>query len=209
VSDQLRVLVVDDHPLLRQGVVATLTSARDFDVVAEASTAAEALHLARKTRPDLVILDVGLPDRSGLEVIPEIARASPGAKIAMLTVADDSDLVVESLRAGATGYLLKGVSGAELIAAVRQIVAGQDYVSPAAATNVVQALAHPAHKPELSDREREVLVLLRDGLTNREIAECLFLSEKTVKHYVTALMRKLQVRNRVEAAVSARSARDE
>jgi len=209
VSDPVRVLVVDDHPLLRQGVVATLTSARDFDVVAEASTGAEAVRLAAITKPDLVLLDVGLPDMSGVEVIPLIAAKSPDAKIAILTVADDSETVLEALRAGAAGYLLKGIAGAELVTAVRQIVAGQDYVSPAAAKNVVQSVAHPTRKPELSDREREVLDLLREGLTNREIADRLFLSEKTVKHYVTALMRKLHVRNRVEAAVSAHSARDE
>ncbi len=202
-SDAVRVLVVDDHPLLREGVVATLANARDFEVVGEASTGAEAVRLAAIRKPDLVLLDVGLPDMSGVEVIPLIAAKSPDAKIAILTVADDSETVIEALRAGAAGYLLKGIAGAELVTAARRIVAGHGYMSPAAAMSVVQSAAHRTRKPELSDRETEVLDLLREGLTNREIANRLFLSEKTVKHYLTTLMRKLQVRNRVEAALIA------
>ena len=204
-SDAVRVLVVDDHPLFRQGVVATLANAPDFDVVGEASTAAEAVHLATITRPDLVLLDVGLPDGSGVEVISALARELPGVKIAMLTVADDSDTVMEALKAGAAGYLLKGVSGAELIAAVKEVYAGHPYASPPVAMRVLSDVARAGRTPgaDLTERERSVLDLLAQGLTNAEIARRLFLSEKTVKHHITVILQKLGVRNRVEAALIA------
>jgi DNA-binding NarL/FixJ family response regulator len=208
-SVDLRVLVVDDHPLFRQGVVATLARETGFQVVGEAETVAEALALVRHTMPDVVLLDVALPDGSGVEAIGPILSACPGAKVAMLTSADDSDTVLDALRAGAAGYLVKGAAGAELIAALRSICRGEGYTSPRVASRLLAEVAHPRSAPDedLTPRERTVFELLGQGLTNREIAQHLYLSEKTVKRHVTVVMQKLGVRNRVEAALLASRAR--
>ncbi len=204
-SADLRVLVVDDHPLFRQGVVATLTREPGFEVVGEAETIAEALTRARLTRPDVVLLDVALPDGSGVDAVGPILEALPGTRIAVLTSSDDSDTVLAALRAGASGYLLKGTGSAELVQALKAICRGENYTSPKAASRLLTEVAHPRPVPgaDLSPRERTVLEMLGQGLTNREIAQQLYLSEKTVKRHVTVVMQKLGVRNRVEAALIA------
>lgn len=199
----MRILVVDDHPLFRQGVVSTLARAAGLKVVGEARTGAEAVEAARRTSPDLILLDVGLPDFGGVDLIPALKAECPAARIAMLTVASDSDTVVDAMRAGAAGYLLKGVTGGELVTAVRAIADGHGYTSPQAALQVLADLTHGVHPDDLTERERSVLQLLGQGLTNREIASNLYISEKTVKHHVTVIMQKLHVRNRVEAALAA------
>lgn len=204
-SADLRILVVDDHPLFRQGVVDTLTREPGFEVVGEAGTIEEALMRVRLTRPDVVLLDVALPDGSGVDAVAPILQEFPSTKIAILTSSDDSDTVLAALRAGAAGYLLKGTGSAELIGALRAIYSGENYTSPKAASRLLTEVAHPQHAPgdDLSPRERTVLEMLGLGLTNREIAGRLYLSEKTVKRHVTVVMQKLGVRNRVEAALLA------
>lgn len=203
--EQWSVMVVDDHPLFRQGVVATLLEAEDFRVVAEVESLEEARGRFRITRPAVVLLDIALPDGNGVALIPELLAEAPETRIAMLTSADDTDTVLASLRAGAAGYIVKGSSAAELVAALTAICKGEGYTSPALASRVLTATARhrPGHGDELSAREREVFDLLGEGMTNREIAERLFLSEKTVKHYVTLVMQKLGARHRVEVALMA------
>ena len=208
-SADVRVLVVDDHPLFRQGVVATIAREPGFEVVGEAETIAETLVLVRSTMPDVVLLDVALPDGSGVEAINSILRACPATKVVMLTSADDSDTVLEALRAGAAGYLVKGAAGAELVVALKSISRGEGYTSPRVASRLLTEVTHPLPVPgkDLTPRERMVFEMLGQGLTNREIAQQLYLSEKTVKGHVTVVLQKLGVRNRVEAALLAARAR--
>jgi DNA-binding NarL/FixJ family response regulator len=204
-SADVRILVADDHPLFRQGVVATLAREPDFTVVGETETIRETLTRVRLTMPDIVLLDVALPDGSGVDAIAPILSACPGTKVVMLTSADDSDTVLDSLRAGAAGYLVKGAAGGELVAALRSIGRGEGYTSPRVASRLLAEVAHPRSAPgeDLTPREHTVFQMLGQGLTNREIAQGLYLSEKTVKRHVTVVMQKLGVRNRVEAALVA------
>lgn len=205
-SEATRVLVVDDHPLFRQGVVATLTREPGIEVVAEAESIAEALRLTRALKPDVVLLDVALPDGTGIDAIQFLRQAHPGTRILMLTVNDASEAVIEAVRSGAAGYLLKGSSANEVVTALRTVALGGTYASPGAAASLISEVARPrrAVESELTPREQEVHELLGEGLTNREIAGRLVLSEKTVKRHVTVVMQKLGVRNRVEAALLAR-----
>ncbi len=210
------VLVVDDHELFRQGVVATRLPEPDFDVVGEAATAAEALARANRLRPNVILLDVSLPDGSGLVLLPTLIQTLPDTRVVMLTVSEDQETVTDALRCGAAGYLVKGVHAGELLEALRAILRGETYVSPAVAGRILAALNRPlpdAATPvtgidALTRREREVLDLLARGETNREIADALVLSEKTVKRHVTGILSKLQARNRTEAALRARSHAD-
>lgn len=204
--EPIRVLIADDHPLFREGVVRALESESDLSVVGQAASGEEALRLARALLPDVVLLDIGMPGWGGLVTAEKIGTACPAAKIVMLTVFEDEDKLLAALKAGARGYVLKGVSARELSNVVRAAAAGEVYVSPSLAAGMLIALTRgrppdPLH--ELTDREREILKLIGEGLTNREIGERLHLSEKTVKHYITNILQKLQVRSRVEAALLA------
>jgi DNA-binding NarL/FixJ family response regulator len=205
-ADRISILVVDDHPLFRQGVVHSLEIEPELSVVGETSSGEEALELAQKLLPDLVLLDVSMPGWDGITTAQKISSACPATAIVMLTVSDDKDKLLAALKAGARGYVLKGVSGKELAQVVRSAVAGEVYVSPTIAAEMLVSLTHgraPDPLQELTPREREILTLIGSGLTNREIGEKIFLSEKTVKHYVTNILQKLQVRSRVEAALVA------
>lgn len=205
-ADSISILVVDDHPLFRQGVVHSLEVEPGFKVVAETSSGEEALELARTLLPDLVLLDISMPGWNGITTAEKISMACPATAIVMLTVSDDKDKLLAALKAGARGYVLKGVSGKELAHVVRSAVAGEVYVSPSIAAEMLVSLTQgqaPDPLQELTERERTILGLIGNGLTNREIGERIFLSEKTVKHYVTNILQKLQVRSRVEAALVA------
>jgi DNA-binding NarL/FixJ family response regulator len=205
-TEQIRVLVVDDHPLFRQGVVHSLGSDPSLLVVGETSSGEEALRLARELLPDVVLLDISMPGWSGLLTAEKITTACPATTIVMLTVSEDKDKLIAAFKAGARAYVLKGVSARELTHVVRNAAAGEVYVSPSLAAEMLVSLTQgkaPDPLQELTEREREILGLIGAGLTNRAIGERLFLSEKTIKHYVTNILQKLQVRSRVEAALLA------
>jgi DNA-binding NarL/FixJ family response regulator len=205
-AEHIRTVVADDHPLFRQGVVRSLEEDDDFEVVAEASSGEEAVALSAELVPDLVMMDLAMPGIGGIAATERIAAASPATGILVLTVSEDADDLLGALRAGARGYVLKGVSSDGLLHAARVVSEGAVYVTPVMANRILHEMTHdePADPfDQLSAREAEILELVGDGLTNREIGERLFLSEKTVKHYMTNVLQKLHVRNRVEAALLA------
>ena len=205
-NEQIRVLVVDDHPLFRQGVVHSLGSDPGLSVVGETASGEKALKLALELLPDVVLLDISMPGWDGLVTAQKINIACPATMIVMLTVSEDKDKLFAAFKAGARAYVLKGVSARELTRVVRSAASGEVYVSPALASEMLVSLTQSrAISPlqELTEREREILCLIGTGMTNREIGERIFLSEKTVKHYVTNILQKLQVRSRVEAALLA------
>ncbi len=208
---RVSLVVVDDHPLYREGVVRTLAGEAGFEVAGVGGSADEAVSLVAEHMPDIVLLDISMPG-GGLTAASRIAGAYPKVKIVMLTVSERDEDVHAALKAGATGYVLKGVGGGELVQVVRDVAQGASHVSPALAARLLKAAgegrssaAAPADRlGELTDREREILLLVADGKSNKEVARALDLQEKTVKHYMTNILKKLQVRNRVEAAVLAR-----
>jgi two-component system, NarL family, nitrate/nitrite response regulator NarL len=198
----LRIVVADDHPLYRDGVVGTLRAA-GFDVVGEASMARDAVAQVREHQPDLALFDVSMPG-SGIEAAREAHAASPGTAIVMLTVSEDEEDLRNAIEAGASGYVLKGVAGRELAAILRQVAGGDRYVSSRLAFAALrQATPNRTEDPlaELTEREREILDLVAEGLSNAEIGERLVIAEKTVKHYMTSVLAKLGARSRVEAAL--------
>jgi len=205
---RIRIAVIDDHPLFRQGVVATLAAEEDVLVVGEGATAADAVRLSAEALPDVIVLDINLPG-DGIAALETIAREHPQICVLMLTVVADEERVTSALQRGARGYLLKGVSGAQLIDTVRIVHQGELYVAPSLAARLLTrgVAAAPAKSAEadrlsgLSGREREILQLVARGLSNKEVGLKLDLTEKTVKHYLTSVLRKLNVRNRVEAAL--------
>ena len=205
-NNLIDILVVDDHPLFRQGVVNSLEMDSGFRIVGETSSGEEALALTRALLPDVVLLDVSMPGWGGIVAAEKIALACPATVIVMLTGSEDKDKLLAALKAGARAYVLKGVSAKELAGVIRTAVAGEVYVSPSIAVEMLVSLTQgkaPDPLQELTDREREILALIGTGLTNREIGDKIFLSEKTIKHYVTNILQKLQVRSRVEAALIA------
>lgn len=212
-SEPIRVLVVDDHPLFRQGVIQSLNKAGNIAVVGEAQDGREALRKAIDLLPDVILLDISMPAGSGLEAVRALSDAVPVSRIIMLTVSEDEDTLLTALKSGARGYLLKGVSGEELQRVVQAVYNGEVYVAPTMASSLLLEMARPRSAAsqaqqgsgldELTEREREILELVARGHTNREIGQKLFLSEKTVKHYMTNILQKLQVRSRVEAALLA------
>jgi two-component system, NarL family, nitrate/nitrite response regulator NarL len=205
-SSEIEVLIVDDHPLFRQGVVNSLQLMPEFKVVGETSSGEQALELTLALMPDVVLLDVSMPGWNGIVTAEKIAMACPATAIIMLTASEDKDKLLAALKAGARGYVLKGVSANELADVIRSAYAGEVYVSASIAAEMLVSLTKgkaPDPLQELTDREREILLLIGTGLTNRAIGEKISLSEKTIKHYVTNILQKLQVRNRLEAALLA------
>jgi DNA-binding NarL/FixJ family response regulator len=205
-TEPIEVLVVDDHPLFRQGVVHALGNEPGFVVAGEAASGEEALKLAQELLPDIVLLDISMPGWNGLTAAERIATACPASVIVMLTASEDPDKLLAAFKAGARAYVLKGVSVQELARVMRAAAAGEAYVSPSVASEMLVLLTRErALDPlqELTPREREILGLIGTGLTNREIGQRLSLSEKTIKHYVTNILQKLQVRSRVQAALYA------
>jgi two-component system, NarL family, nitrate/nitrite response regulator NarL len=205
-SEPIRILVADDHPLFREGAVRSLESEPDLAVVGQASSGEEALRLACELVPDIVLLDIGMAGWGGLVAAEKIATACPAVNIVILTVFEDEDKMLAAFKAGARGYVLKGVSPRELASVVRTVAQGEVYVSPSLAAGILVTLTRDrAENPlqELTERERDILVLVGQGLTNREIGDRLHLAEKTIKHYVTNILQKLHVRSRVEAALLA------
>lgn len=205
--DAIRVAVVDDHPMLREGVVRTLGDDGDMDVVGTGASADDAVKIARQFLPDIMLIDMNMPG-SGLSAIERISHACPAIKLIVLTVREDHDAVTAALKSGARGYVLKGVGGSELIDVIRSVYDGGSYVSPSLATRLLADFrGDDARRNPLSDltaREEQILRLIGTGLSNKEIGAQLDLKEKTIKHYVTNILQKLQLRNRVEAALVAR-----
>src|SRR5438105_11498689 len=204
-SEQIRVVVADDHPLFREGVVTSLHSMEDMVVVGQAADADEAVRVVREELPDLALLDVTMPG-GGIDAARRIAAACPATRIVMLTVSENEDDLLEAMKAGASGYALKGVSARELGSVVRSVSAGEVYVAPSLAFGLLREMSRPRPSDplaELSSRERQVLELVAGGLSNQEIGLKLGLAEKTIKHYMTNILTKLQVRSRVEAALLA------
>lgn len=215
-SEKIRIAVVDDHPMLREGVMHTLRQQSDFQVVGEGASATEALQIAEAELPDVMLVDVSMPG-GGVEAVRSISLSCPAVKVVMLTVAENEDTVSAALAAGARGYILKGIGGGELAQAVRNIHSGEDYVSPGLAARLLAEMGSRSafRTPEgvdvfatLNPREEQILVLVAEGLSNRAVGERLDLSEKTIKHYMTNILQKLRVRNRVEAALLAQKYRN-
>ena len=204
-TDQIRLVVADDHQLFLYGVVAALQAAEDIQVVAYTEDGREAVQLAQEHLPDLVLLDVNMPG-GGLTAARDIAVALPSTKIVMLTVSEDEDDILAAMKAGASGYVVKGIPARDLITVVRSIAAGEVYISPSLAFGMLKELSRqqPGTAVDtLSTREREVLELVAAGMTNAEIGTRLNLAEKTIKHYMTNVLAKLHVNSRVEAALVA------
>ena len=205
--DGVRVVIIDDHPLFREGVAATLASESELEVVGEGGSADDALRLATSLLPDLMLLDLNLPG-GGLAAARAVTAACPVIKIVMLTFSEEEADVLASLGAGARGYILKGVSGRELRWIVRGVHAGEVYITPTLAAGVLKQMSGSPRVPvspldELTPRERQILEGVADGRSNKEIGRDQGITEKTVKHYMTNVLQKLQVRNRVEAALLA------
>jgi DNA-binding NarL/FixJ family response regulator len=211
--ETIRLLLVDDQRLMRDGLRILLELESDFEVIGEAEDGSQALEAYRQLAPDVILMDIRMPVMDGVEATRRLREADPQAKIIILTTFDDNEYVFEGLRAGALGYLLKDVSGDELADAIRKVAAGGSMIEPSVARKVVAEFARLAPAtPEatedliepLSDREIEILKLVSQGLTNKEIAAQLFLAEGTVKNYVTSILGKIDARDRTQAAIRAR-----
>ena len=211
-TDPLRVLVADDHLIFRDGLRALLASTPDAELVGEAATGEEAIALASSLQPDLVLMDLQMPDLNGIEATRRIVRDSPHIRVLVVTMFEDDSSVLAAMRAGARGYLLKGATHAEMARAIRAVGEGEAIFSPAIAARLMEFFATfqpatlPQVFPELSDREREVLNLIAQGHKNPDIAARLVLSPKTVRNHVTNILSKLQVTDRSEAIIRAREA---
>ncbi len=204
------IVLVDDHPLVRQGLRAVLDDAEGLEVVAEAADGRDGVRLCVEHRPDVVLMDLQMPGLHGLDATREVRRTAPETAVLVLTMFDDDDTVFAAVAAGAAGYLLKGADGADIVAAVRAAAAGQAVFGAALAARLQSWFAaRPAVDapfPELTERERDILDGVAAGLTNAEIGSRLFLSPKTVANNVTTILGKLQVAHRAEAIVRAREA---
>ena len=211
-GEAIRVLVVDDHALFRRGLEMVLGQEDDITVVGEAGDGAEALELARELTPDIVLMDIRMPRRDGIEACTAIKDAVPSAKIIMLTISDEEADLYEAIKAGATGYLLKEISIDEVATAIRAVAGGQSLISPSMASKLLTEFASMVKRsderqqvpaPRLTDRELQVLRLVARGLNNRDIAKELFISENTVKNHVRNILEKLQLHSRMEAVMYA------
>ncbi|HKT45016.1 MAG TPA: response regulator transcription factor [Gaiellaceae bacterium] len=205
----IRILVVDDQPLVRSGFRMVIEERPDLELAGEASDGAQAIELARELDPDVILMDVRMPNLDGVEATRQLVDAGTRARILVLTTFDLDEYVYAAIRAGASGFLLKDVEPAELVDAIRVVAAGNSLFGPAATERLVARFSQqPAPDAgralvELTDRELEILRLLATGLSNAELAEQLFLSETTVKTHVSSILRKLRVRDRVQAVIAA------
>jgi len=210
--EPLRILIADDHPLFRKGMRALLESLPDIDVMGEAATGEEAIGLAAKLAPDIVVMDLQMPGGSGIEATRAILTSSPHIRILMVTLFEDDESVFTALRAGARGYILKDAGAEEMTSAIQAVGRGEAIFSPAIANRLIDFFAtpHPTVPPKmfptLTNRERDILGLIAQGHTNAEMAQKLSLSVKTVQNYVSNVFSKLQVADRAQAIIRAREA---
>ncbi len=211
-QEPLRVLIVDDHALFRRGLEMVLDREPDIDVVGEAIDGHQALDRAQELMPDVVLMDVRMPKRSGIEATEAIKELMPHVKILMLTISDEEADLYDAIKAGASGYLLKEISTEEVAGAIRSVWAGQSRISPSMASKLLTEFAAMTRRaderehlppPKLTEREMEVLKLVAKGLNNRDIAKDLFISENTVKNHIRNILEKLQLHSRMEAVVYA------
>ena len=211
-TETIRIVVADDHPLFRGGLRALLDSVSDTEVVGEAATGEEAIAAALSLRPDVVVMDVNMPGLGGLDATRRIVDATTDVMVLVMTMHEDDEAVFSAIRAGARGYVLKGAAQEETLRAIRSVASGEAIFSPTIATRLQRFLATPpeldpaAAFPQLSARELEILALLAQRRSNAEIAAELFLSQKTVRNYVSGIFAKLQVADRAEAGLVARAA---
>ncbi|MDI6836741.1 MAG: response regulator transcription factor [Rhizobiaceae bacterium] len=207
---RIRVAVVDDHPLFREGVTRSLSEIDGFEIIAEGSSGADAVRIAANLQPDVLLMDISMPD-GGLDAIPAILDVAPAQRIVMLTVSETSEDVTTALARGAVGYVLKGVGALTLAEAIRTVAAGDGYVAPTLSARLISARSEMPSKSaliaSLTPREMEVLELVAVGMSNKHVAIELDLQEKTVKHHMTQILTKLGVTNRTEAAMALRDAR--
>jgi DNA-binding NarL/FixJ family response regulator len=208
--EPIRIVIADDHPLYREGVARTLSDDAGISVVGQAQDAEQAVELAERMRPDIVLLDLSMPKGGGLAALPRILALPSPPKVAILTASEEDDDVMQALKAGALGYILKGVGSRDLVGLIKDLARGQSYVAPTLAARILNAMRAGQSQREanplddLSKREETILRLVAEGKSNKEVGRLLDLQEKTVKHYMTSILQKLHVRNRVEAAVLAR-----
>ncbi|KQX67427.1 response regulator transcription factor [Streptomyces sp. Root1310] len=210
-QNPIRVFLLDDHEVVRRGLADLLDAEPDISVIGDAGTVDHALARGPALRPDVAVLDVRLPDGDGISVCRELRSQMPELACLMLTSFDDEEALLDAIMAGASGYVLKQIKGSDLVSAVRTVASGQSMLDPATTARLMRSLrADPAETPavpselaSLSPRERDILALIGEGLTNREIGKKLYLSEKTVKNHISRLLAKLGVQRRVQAAVLA------
>ena len=204
---RIRVFLLDDHEVVRRGLRDLLESEGDVEIVGESGTATEATARIPALRPDVAVLDARLPDGSGIDVCRDVRSVDPSIKGLILTSYDDDEALFAAILAGAAGYLLKQVGGNDLLDAVRRVAGGQSLIDPSLTARVLERLRNgPAEHQELAtltEQERKILMLIAEGLTNRQIGERLFLAEKTVKNYVSSILSKLGLERRTQAAVLA------
>lgn len=210
-ESKIRVLIADDHTLFRDGLVALLNSVEDIEVVATAEDGKDAVQLATGSQPDVILMDILMPELNGIEATREIVRTSPHIGVVMLTMFEDDESVFEAMRAGARGYILKGADQEEVLRAIRAVARGEALFGPSIATRLMDFFAPPDQTaaqafPELTDREREILCLIAEGDSNSEIAEKLNITLKTVRNHVSNIYNKMQVTDRVQAVLRAREA---
>jgi DNA-binding NarL/FixJ family response regulator len=198
-SDPIRIMIVEDHAVVRQGLAALLRTMPDFEIVAEASDGQESIEMFRTRKPDVTLMDLRLPRMNGVDAITHIRAEFPQARIIVLTTFDGDEDIYRALQAGARGYLLKGMTGDELMEAIRSVYAGKSRIPAPVAERLAERMA----APELTTRETEVLELIVGGNSNKEIAAALFISEATVKTHINSLLSKLGVTDRTQAATTA------
>jgi DNA-binding NarL/FixJ family response regulator len=216
--DHIRILIADDHPVFRFGLRALLNAMPDTEVVGEVTTGEEVISMATTLRPDVILMDINMPGAGGIEATRRIREAGLGARILIVTMLED-DSVFAAMRAGAHGYVIKGAEPGEVLRAIRSVADGEAIFSPGIAERLMHYFARPPSAgsgstqgagspafPELTEREREVLILIAQGFTNNAIAERLVLSPKTIRNYITEIFSKLQVADRAQAIVRARNA---
>jgi DNA-binding NarL/FixJ family response regulator len=210
-QEKIRVLIADDHTLFREGLVALMDAVPDIEVVATAKDGNQAIEAALSLQPDVILMDIQMPSMNGIQATRQIIQASPHIGVVVVTMFEDDDSVFAAMRAGARGYILKGADRDDIIRAIQAVARGDALFGPSIAARLMDYFTQPAETPppafpELTDREREVLDCIAQGLNNTEIADRLFISPKTVRNHVSNIFNKMQVTDRVQAALRAREA---
>jgi two-component system response regulator NreC len=200
--EKIKILLVDDHAIMRDGIKALLSIYDDIEVVGEASEGRKAIEMARELNPDVVVMDISMPGMDGLEVTRRLTKRNPGMKVIILTQHDNREYILSAIKVGAAGYIPKKALGSDLISAIRAVHSGDSFLYPSAAKTLIDDYRKQAEQPDiyesLTEREREILKLIAEGLTSREIANALYISQKTVQGHRTKIMEKLDLHNRTE-----------